>query len=91
VKTAAPFVPHGTDAPGRLIEGFDRLQAEQIACVREADGLPLGRVTITSPFDARIKYNLFSCLTILPATSTGISGRPNRCGGRCPNTDASDT
>jgi hypothetical protein len=49
-----------------IIDEFSRLQAEQIACVREADGLPLGRVRITSPFDARLKYNLYACFTILP-------------------------
>jgi hypothetical protein len=66
VKTTAPFVPRGGDAPGTLVEAFDRLQRDQIVCVREADGLPLGRVKITSPFDARIRYNLFACMTILP-------------------------
>jgi hypothetical protein len=66
VKTTAPFVPRGDELPAALIDEFSRLQAEQIACVREADGLPLGRVRITSPFDARLKYNLYACFTILP-------------------------
>ena len=66
VNTTAPFVPHGTEAPGRLVDEFHRLQGQQVGCVREADGLPLGRIRITSPFDARITYNLFACLTILP-------------------------
>lgn len=66
VNTTAPFVPHGIDAPGRLVDEFHRLQEQQLACVRDADGLPLGRIKITSPFDVRIKYNLFACLTILP-------------------------
>jgi hypothetical protein len=37
-----------------------------MACVEAADGLPLGSVRITSPFDPRLRYNLYSCLTILP-------------------------
>jgi hypothetical protein len=45
---------------------FDRLQEEQIAFVRQADGLPLGRVKIISPFNARLRYNLFACFSILP-------------------------
>lgn len=66
VRTTAPFVPRGDEAPGTLVDEFGRLQAEQIACVRDANGLPLDRVRITSPFDARLKYNLFACVTILP-------------------------
>jgi len=66
VKTAASFVPGATDPPDQLIETFGRLQADQIACVRAADELPLGEVRITSPFNARVKYNLFAGLTMLP-------------------------
>jgi DinB superfamily len=66
VKTTPRFIPQQADPPGQLIDEFGRLQREQVACVREADGLPLTRITITSPFNARLKYNLFACLTILP-------------------------
>jgi hypothetical protein len=66
VRTTAPFVPGVTDRPSDLVAAFDDLQAEQMACVEAADGLPLGSVRITSPFDPRLRYNLYSCLTILP-------------------------
>jgi hypothetical protein len=33
---------------------------------RDVDGLPVDRIKITSPFDARLKYNLYAALTILP-------------------------
>jgi hypothetical protein len=66
VRTSAPFVPTGDEPRLATLAEFDRLQAEQLECVREADGLPLGRVKITSPFDARISYNLYACFTILP-------------------------
>lgn len=66
VRTTAPFVPSGDDRPADLLEAFDELQAAQLAAVARADGLPLGRVKITSPFDPRLRYNLYSCLTILP-------------------------
>jgi len=33
---------------------------------READGLPVDRIRIASPFDARLKYSLYAALTILP-------------------------
>ena len=65
-KTAPAFVPRGEQPREALLADFDRLQAEQIALTREAEGLPLDRVKIVSPFDARVQYNLYSALTILP-------------------------
>jgi hypothetical protein len=66
VKTAPAFVPVETVAPSRLVSEFDRLQMEQIDRVREARGLSIDQIKVTSPFNARIKYNLYACLTILP-------------------------
>jgi hypothetical protein len=66
VRTTAPFVPAGSPGRADLVATFDRLQADQLACVTRADGLPLGRVKVTSPFDPRARYNLYACLTILP-------------------------
>lgn len=66
VKTTAPFVPAATPPLPDLIAEFDRRHAGLLACVAAADGLALGRVWITSPFDARLRYNAFACLTILP-------------------------
>ena len=65
-EAAPAFVPTGDQPPAELIGEFERLQEEQIACAHEADGLPLGRLKVGSPFESRIKYNLFSVLTILP-------------------------
>ena len=65
VKTVAAFVPSADRPPDELVAEFERLQAEQIACVREADGLPIHRVKIVSPFNGRVRYNLFSALSIL--------------------------
>lgn len=65
-KTIARFLPSGAVAPSILIEEFDRLQTAQLASVAMADGLPLESVRVTSPFNARVRYNLYSCFTILP-------------------------
>lgn len=65
-RTAAAFVPEGALPPDELIAEFDRLQAEQIGWVAMADGLAIDRVRVTSPFDPRIRYTLFACLSILP-------------------------
>lgn len=64
-RTIAAFVPQaGTDA-GHLVEEFERLQDAQLAALRMADGLPIGRVRVASPFNPRVRYNLFACFGIL--------------------------
>ena len=64
-KTIPAFVPSGDRPAEELVREFERLQAEQIAVARAADGLPIDRVKMTSPFDARVRYNIFSGLSIL--------------------------
>ena len=66
VRTTARFVPTSLAPPAELLAAFRRYQEEQRDAVRQADGLPLGAVRITSPFNARFRYNAYACLTILP-------------------------
>jgi hypothetical protein len=67
VKTKAipAWVPSGERHPDELVAEFERWQTEQIACVREADGLPIHAIKITSPVDSRTRYNVFAALSIL--------------------------
>ncbi len=57
----SPEVPLTT-----LLADFSRLQSELAACVAAANGLALGHVRITSPYDSRVRYNLYSALTLIP-------------------------
>jgi len=66
IKTIARFLPASLAAPELLVQEFDRLQAAQLDCLAQADGLPLSQVRVTSPFNARVPYNLYACFTILP-------------------------
>lgn len=66
VRTTPPFVPSGSEPRDITLAQFDRLQAAQMDCVADAEGLPLALIRLTSPFDARFRYSLYSCLTILP-------------------------
>jgi hypothetical protein len=66
LKTIAQFVPRSNQPRAELLAEFERLQDAQISCVYRANGLPLGKVWIRSPFDPRIRYNTYACLTILP-------------------------
>ena len=65
-KTIPAFVPTSDRPAEEVMAEFDRLQSEQIALVRSADGLPIDRVKMASPFNARVRYSIFSALSILP-------------------------
>jgi hypothetical protein len=64
-KAIPAWVPSGDAEPDTLVTEFERWQEEQIACVRESDGLPIHAVKITSPVDARARYSVFSALSIM--------------------------
>ena len=66
-KTIAAFVPSGDQPIETLIVEFGRFQSELTACTREATDLPIDRVKVVSPFNARLKYSVYSALTILTA------------------------
>lgn len=65
-KTMPTFVPTADRPIDELIGEFERLQADHVACLREADSTPLHRVKIRSPFEARIQYSLFSAFAMIP-------------------------
>ena len=65
-KTIPAFVPSGDRPAAEIMAEFDRLQAEQIAVTRACEGLPIDRVKMVSPFNASVRYNVFSALSILP-------------------------
>lgn len=62
--TVPSFVPMGDRAPREILADFDRLQENLIAVTRQSDGLPLHRVKMASPFSERVRYKLYSALTI---------------------------
>jgi hypothetical protein len=66
VPTAPSFIPGADRSPAELLAEFDRLQAEQIRLTGAADGLPLQKIRVPSPFNAKASYNAFSALSILP-------------------------
>ena len=66
VKTTPAFVPGGELDQETIVREFDALQTEQIGLTRNAAGLPLNDLFIVSPFDARVTYNVYSTLVILP-------------------------
>jgi hypothetical protein len=65
VKTTPPFVPKGRQSRDALLSDFVRLQAELMTLIRNADGLPIDRVKIVSPFGGRMRYSAYSAITIV--------------------------
>ena len=65
-RTIQAFVPSGDESPDTVMAEFSRLQSEIVDCVRAADGLPIDHVTLRSPFDERVKCNLYAALTLIP-------------------------
>ena len=65
-RTIETFVPSGDEPPDTLMAEFSRLQSEIVDCVRAADGLPIDRLSVRSPFDGRVKCNLYAALTLIP-------------------------
>jgi hypothetical protein len=67
VKTAAPFVPKAVRAKAEAFGEFSALQDKLLEILRAARGFDLRRIKIVSPFDKRVKYNLYSAFRIVAA------------------------
>lgn len=64
-RTTAPFMPPAELDPPRLRTEFERLQREQLELLESTRGRAIDRVSIVSPFNERVRYNLFACLGIM--------------------------
>ena len=67
MKTAAPFVPKGVRAKTESLNEFMSLQDALIELLHEAETVSMTRVKIVSPFDSRVRYNLYSAFRIIAA------------------------
>ena len=65
-RTVPALMPHGERPIGVLVADFASLQADLIACVDAAAGLPIDRIIVASPIDARLRCNLYAALTLVP-------------------------
>jgi len=66
VKTAPAFIPIA-ESKADVMTRFKELQAELEAEMKSAEGLDLNKLKVASPFNSRMRYNLFSCFAILSA------------------------
>lgn len=66
VKTAAPFVPAAARTAGTDLADLVSRHAMWHARMRQANGYPLDRIRIPSPFVKRAGYSLYTTFCIVP-------------------------
>ena len=67
VKTSAPFVPKAVRAKADAFAEFATLQGKLAELVARARDIDVSRVKIVSPFDRRVRYNVYSAFRIIVA------------------------
>lgn len=65
-KTGPSFVPPGARPPGADLEALVERHQAWHARMRRADGYPLDRLRIASPFMRGIRYSLYTTFCIVP-------------------------
>jgi hypothetical protein len=65
--TTAPFMPGPVDAMPEVLERFDYLQQELLVRLERGAGLALDRQRVVSPFNTRVRYNLYSAFCVITA------------------------
>jgi len=67
VKTAGRFVPRSARAKAEAFGEFATLQSKLVDAVHAAEGLDVRKIKVVSPFDKRVKYNIYSAFRVLAA------------------------
>jgi hypothetical protein len=67
MKTIPRFIPESNLPVNQMVAEFEDLQDQLSGMLRAADGFPINRIRVASPFNAKMTYNLYSCFTILSA------------------------
>jgi len=66
-KTMPGAIPDRPRPPGPVLEELRALNNQLIALLQDANGLSFEDIKIVSPFNGRVKYNLYSTFRILTA------------------------
>ena len=67
IVTPPPFRPSQVDPMPDVLERFDYLQQELLVRLERGAGLALDRQRIVSPFNSRVRYNLYAAFCVLTA------------------------
>jgi hypothetical protein len=60
----APLLPVETGPPEQVLSAFLTSQESLLRFLAEAEGLPLDQIKITSPFDRRVRYTVWSSFCV---------------------------
>ena len=66
-QTPSSFLPVRVDSMPETLERFDYLQQELQQRIDRAAGLAVDKIKLVSPFDGRVKYNLYATFCIITA------------------------
>ena len=66
MQTTPDFVPASAPPAAAVVADFERWQERLLGLLAAADGLPIDRVLMTSPFNGRMRYNLYAGFSTLP-------------------------
>jgi hypothetical protein len=67
LTTTPTFKPAQIDPLHDVLERFDYLQGELLVRLERGAGLALDRQRLVSPFNTRVRYNLYSAFCVLTA------------------------
>lgn len=67
IKTTEEFRPMNIEPVEQALPTFLDLQEQLKIRVGRANGLPLDKIKVASPFNRKIKYNLLSCFNLILA------------------------
>ena len=67
VKTSAPFVPRSVRAKSEALAEFATFQHRLKLLLSEAKEIDISKMKVVSPFDKRVKYNVYSAFRIITA------------------------
>ena len=67
LETSPDFQPVSVEPLEHVLKEFLTLQEYLAESLQRANGIAIDRLKVTSPFDSRVRYNLFSCFQILTA------------------------
>lgn len=65
LKTPAPFVPPSIEPKAKVVGEYEELQRGLIALLVDAEGLAISKIRVSSAFNTKIRYNVYSAFRII--------------------------
>lgn len=65
MPTPAPFVPASIEPKTKVVGEYEALQRELVGILTEAEGLAISKIKVRSPFNAKLRYSVYSSLRVI--------------------------